>query len=192
MGSVLTTHSKIEFDLIRPSPASVRIDDIAHALSMLCRFAGHTTFYSVAEHSVRVAELLGPPLVLEGLLHDAAEAYIVDVPSPVKHLPEMAGYRELDRRITSVIRERFELVGDIPRAVHRADEILTVTECRDLFGEIVLARWDLAKTIAPLPCRITPWDQPMAERRFRGVFADAYTAHLARLREMARPREGAE
>lgn len=63
----------------------VDIKDIAHALSLKCRFTGHCrTFYSVAEHSMRVAELVRPELKLAALLHDAAEAYLPDFARPIK------------------------------------------------------------------------------------------------------------
>ena len=151
-------------------------------------FAAHN---SVAEHSVRVAELVGSPHALEGLLHDAAEAYVVDLPSPIKRMPALAGYRALEDRVQAAIRRRFDLRGAQPALVHVADMILAVTECRDLFGEAVLAKWEIAKTVAPLPSRIEPWDQATAERRFRGAFADAYAEHLAHLRNGA-PKKGTE
>ena len=74
-----------------PNPDDIRIEDIAHALSNQCRFAGHAReFYSVAEHSVHVSQLCLPEHALWGLLHDASEAYLVDLPRPLKLLPEFA------------------------------------------------------------------------------------------------------
>lgn len=68
-----------------PDPAQIDIEDIANALSMLVRFNDHgTRFFSVAEHSVHVSHEIHPDLALIGLLHDAAEAYLGDVPSPLK------------------------------------------------------------------------------------------------------------
>jgi len=63
----------------------IDIEDIVHAQSLLCRFNGHNTrFYSVAEHSVHVAREIDPTLTMVGLLHDAVEANLGDVPSPLK------------------------------------------------------------------------------------------------------------
>jgi hypothetical protein len=85
----ITTFSGVLFRPLLPNPDDIRIADIAHALSQQYRFAGHTrTFYSVAEHSVRVSLLCRPDDALWGLLHDASEAFLTDVPAPpiqVKH-----------------------------------------------------------------------------------------------------------
>jgi hypothetical protein len=66
-------------------PEDVCLEDIAHALSMKCRYTGHTTrFYSVAEHCVRVSRIVPPAFALPGLLHDAGEAYLPDLAAPIK------------------------------------------------------------------------------------------------------------
>ena len=91
----LETVSGRKIDVSNPDPATIEITDIAWALSRMPRFSGHSipyVPYSVAQHCIRVAEDLkeaGPRIQLLGLLHDAAEAYINDLPSPVKHIPEI-------------------------------------------------------------------------------------------------------
>ena len=91
----LETVSGRKIDVSNPNPSTIVIEDIAWALSRMPRFSGHTipfVPYSVAQHCIRVAEELdsyGPKIQLYGLLHDAAEAYINDLPSPVKHIPEI-------------------------------------------------------------------------------------------------------
>lgn len=93
--SSLETVSGRKIDITNPDPSSIVIEDIAWALSRMPRFSGHSIPYipySVAQHCIQVAKDLSPhgPLIqLYGLLHDAAEAYINDLPSPVKHLPEI-------------------------------------------------------------------------------------------------------
>lgn len=89
----IQTYSGAAYDFAAPDPAAINLDDIAHALSNACRFAGHTKrFYSVAEHCVRVSRILGvwagegSSLPLYGLLHDAHEAYVWDCPRPFKPL----------------------------------------------------------------------------------------------------------
>src|SRR5690349_6806238 len=99
--STITTHSGVQFDLLKPDPSVVHLEDIAHALSHLCRYTGHCNrFYSVAEHSV-IVSLMVPPsepkLAMQGLLHDATEAYVNDLARPLKDLlPE---YKEIEMRV---------------------------------------------------------------------------------------------
>ena len=89
----------------------VMIEDIAHALSMQCRFAGHCRyFYSVAEHSCLVSSLLPSDLALKGLLHDAAEAYVTDIPTPLKN--QLFSFKKIEDKISLVIFEAFGLELD--------------------------------------------------------------------------------
>ena len=80
--SYLSTFSGKKFYPFNPSPEQIEIVDIAHGLSMVCRFSGQCPyFYSVAEHCIHVTNVLPPSLKLEGLLHDASEAYLADLPN---------------------------------------------------------------------------------------------------------------
>lgn len=89
---IIETYSGEAYDFATPAPASINLVDIAHALSNMCRFAGHTRrFYSVAEHSVlvsRIVEARGGSTKFQAaaLLHDAHEAYVWDCPKPLKPL----------------------------------------------------------------------------------------------------------
>lgn len=105
---LIYTASGKMFNLANPEPSQIDINDIAHSLSMQCRFAGHTPrFYSVAEHSLLVSDLLPDELKLWGLLHDATEAYISDISSPVKNLiPEIT---HLEMIIMEAIAIKFNL-----------------------------------------------------------------------------------
>lgn len=114
--------------LVRPMDLKVGdicIEDIAHGLSRVCRFAGQCAgFMSVAEHSVAVARIVmttDPDHALEALLHDASEAYLGDMPRPIKHLPEMAPYREAEERAERAIAQKFGLVYPWPQSVKDAD-----------------------------------------------------------------------
>src|SRR5579872_2947230 len=81
----IQTASGLEFPLFEPRLDAINIEDIAHGLSMICRFTGQCArFYSVAEHSVHVSHLVPREDAAWGLLHDAAEAYLGDVASPLK------------------------------------------------------------------------------------------------------------
>jgi len=96
------------------------IEDIAHSLSMQCRYNGHSRhFYSVAEHSILVSQCLPASCQLWGLLHDATEAYIGDMISPIKH--RLTAFIELEANIHLVIATRFNLPVEIPPLVHQAD-----------------------------------------------------------------------
>lgn len=133
------------FSILDPRIEDVCIEDIAHALSMQCRFAGHVrAFYSVAQHSVLasvVVERLQPdnrPLQLGALMHDASEAYVVDLPRPIKRLPQLEGYRDAEKLVEWAVRERFRLTTDVRDllAIKAADEVLLRTECRDLMAPL--------------------------------------------------------
>ncbi len=120
------THTGHTIDLVNPSEDQIYLDDIATALSRICRFAGHSNvFFSVAQHSVLVMSLVGESFggnELEGLLHDAPEAYLGDVISPLKHLLG-AGYKTLETNFETVIAQKFGLHWDssIKSAIKKAD-----------------------------------------------------------------------
>lgn len=134
----IITASGVVFNLIEPRAEDVRIVDIAHGLSMTCRWAGHTSvFYSVAEHSTRVSMRCDRIDALAGLLHDAAEAYLGDVSAPLKRrLPE---YQAIEDRLLAVIFERFGLPVGVPASVKQADrdelenDRVTLTQLRTAF-----------------------------------------------------------
>jgi hypothetical protein len=133
-GDWILTFSGIEFWPIDPRLEDVCIEDIAHALSMQCRYSGHVSqFYSVAEHSIRVAELVPPEDQLWALLHDASEAYLVDLPRPIKRYTEIGRhYREAEDCLMAVICERFALHPDQPESVKRADQAMLCVEAKAL------------------------------------------------------------
>jgi hypothetical protein len=107
-GKIRLQKSGKYFDPFNPVIDDIHIEDIAHSLSLQCRFAGHTTeHYSVAEHCINVCRRMPLGLNLTGLLHDASEAYLIDLPSPIKAvLPE---YKSAEERLLQMIAERFGL-----------------------------------------------------------------------------------
>lgn len=146
-------------------PDEVSLLDIAHALSHQCRFSGHTReFYSVAEHSVRVSRIVPAPHQLWALLHDAAEAYLLDWPRPLKHSGVMGWlYRRAEQRLMNVICERFGLPTIQPECVEFADKILLATEQRDLLGKVPRP-WN--DGLAALPDKITPMSPAEAKAEY--------------------------
>ena len=126
------------FNVLDPKPTDIDIRDIAHALSLQCRFTGHTReFYSVAQHSVLVASNCPLEDGLYGLLHDASEAYLSDIARPIKRHPNFKKfYEDAEKKLQDAIYMHFELDPDIvPLSVHEADNVLLRTEARDLMPD---------------------------------------------------------
>lgn len=117
-----------------PEENEFHLEDIAHALSMLCRFAGQVPeFYSVAEHSLLVSQFSPPRYQLWGLLHDASEAYVVDLPRPVKYLPALEPYRVYEQRVMEALLRHLHISPiEEPPAVRRADAFVYQLEARAL------------------------------------------------------------
>ena len=105
MKTWIQTHSGIAFDLLKPTPDMIVIDDIAHALSNLCRFTGHSKFYSVAQHSRLASFMVSEQFALQALMHDASEAYLTDISAPLKALPCMAEYKKLEAKLEELAPE---------------------------------------------------------------------------------------
>ena len=130
----IETHSGKKMYFLEPTAAMIDIDDIAHSLSLQCRFSGHTSrFYSVAEHSVNVAIELadeGLEVQLQGLLHDASEAYLLDVPSPVKQF--LTGYKSMEERLMRAICSKFGVNFPMSMMVKEADHVMLKCEARNL------------------------------------------------------------
>jgi hypothetical protein len=171
---------------LAPNPAEFDIRDIARSISMLCRYNGHVDrFYSVAEHSCHVAWIIeqrGGTLhqVRWALLHDASEAYLADVPSPVKHMPAMEPYRLAEANLQAAIADRFGLVGGEPSVVHQVDHEIRGIEARQLKSP-VHPEWGLTLAGGELPPDppelrgITLGLSPAAsERRFLSLFEDLF------------------
>lgn len=179
-GDWIQTYSGLAFYPLDPQPEEICIEDIAHALSMQCRYTGHLrTFYSVAEHSVRVSLLCDPADALWGLLHDAGEAYLVDVARPIKRLPMMSAYRAGEADLQTAIALRFGLSAIEPVSIKRADMMLATIEARDLLPEMLpqyahdwWERWqDWTPLIEGCSVMITrPWSPAEAEERFLARF----------------------
>lgn len=140
--SWIQTYQGHRFDPLNPDTKDIDPLDIFHALSNICRFTGHCfRFYSVLEHSMRVAALVKPEHKLHALLHDASEAYIADVSRPVKRSAEFAGYRQIEERVQAAIFKRFNLDPHLPEEVKAADKAMLWWEYQALFQHS-LPEWD--------------------------------------------------
>jgi 5'-deoxynucleotidase YfbR-like HD superfamily hydrolase len=130
VGYYMHTASGLPYWPCDPRVEDVRLEDIAHHLSMQCRFAGASTrFLSVAEHSIACSAIGPADEALERLMHDAAEAYLQDWIRPIKYLPEVnAIYTQLEALNEKVIAEKFELTYPFPPSVKIADEMVVTAE----------------------------------------------------------------
>lgn len=164
-GDWIQTFTGRQFWPLDPRPEDVSIEDIAHALSNLCRFTGHVReFYSVADHCIRVSEIVAPEVRFWALMHDAPEAYLLDLARPLKHAAGLGEvYRECEARLMAVIAERFGLELPEPPAVKAADQVLLYTEKRDLMGR---APRPWADPVTALPGKIWPRSPKQAEEEF--------------------------
>jgi 5'-deoxynucleotidase YfbR-like HD superfamily hydrolase len=160
------------------------IEDIAHALSLSCRYGGHTqSFYSVAQHcclATCIADSLGLSNELQMccLLHDASEAYVTDLPSPLKHmLPE---FYTIEDRFHEVIFEKYSLPYPMPAEVKEIDLRLLVTEAPILLGELSDV-WDTMLASAEPYAEgfigdllrtslARPWSPDFAEAEYKNLF----------------------
>lgn len=166
----IQTYTGKHFYPLAPTPDMVDIEDIAHALANVCRFAGHTReFYSVAQHACMVSELVPPEDALAGLLHDAAEAYIADITRPLK--PHLLNYAAIEKGIEAVIAASFGLAYPWPATVKSADMVALATERRDLM-RLDSTPWSCLDGIEPLPRTIRPWTPARAKIEFLGCFTD--------------------
>ena len=115
---VIRTRSGKFINVFNPNPDDIVIEDIAHCLSMQCRFGGHLpVFYSVAQHSVMCSLMVPEEYALEALLHDASEAYLLDMPSPIKH--GLTNYKDVETALQKVIAAKFGIpliMSDIVKA----------------------------------------------------------------------------
>lgn len=190
----IRTYTGKKFYLFDSGPDDVDIEDIAHALSMQCRYNGHVQrFYSVAEHSAYVSAIVAAEMgnakydinvALWALLHDASEAYLGDVSRPLKHQPEMARYRENEKRVMGIIAAKFGLQGPEPEMVTRADRDILRMEVRALkWGEPIATVEDMGEVIPVLRNIQFGIEPEKAKAKFLRLY-DFMTG----LREMAKQR----
>lgn len=131
IGPTIMLASGEYFDYTDPAGSNFTIWDIAVALGKICRYGGHCNdFYSVAEHSVYVSQIVGPEWQLQALLHDATEAFMVDIPRPLKQLlPE---YSRMEDELAEVIYAKLGVPYPFHPSVKKADMIMLLTELRQI------------------------------------------------------------
>lgn len=160
--SWIQTYTGVKFDPANPDVHAIHFKDIAHSLSLLCRYNGHClTFFSVAQHSTIMVSKVSEENKKWALLHDAAEIYMSDLPRPIKDaMPE---FRIIENEILALIVERFDLSWPMPEEVKEADRRMLMTERRDLMFQTP----DLWSVDAePYPDRIIPVDWLSAKTEY--------------------------
>lgn len=164
----IQTVSGRKFWPLNPKASDVYIEDIAHALSMTCRYSGHCSeFYSVAQHSVLMSRYIEAPYKLWALLHDASEAYIADIARPVKS--HIVGYAGIEAGIMVAVCERFGLSVVQPQRVKDVDTSILLDERAQLM-KTPPDDWHIAG--GPLGIKINPWSQQDACFEFLQTFRD--------------------
>lgn len=160
----IQTFTGKKFYPLDPRIEDICIEDMAHALSMLCRFTGHSSvFYGVAQHCVFVSYLCNDADAKHALLHDASEAYISDLNSVLKRFPELEGYRKIEKIIQSLIYRKFGLSEIEPPSVKKADLMMLGIEAKCLLNSI---HPDWKFPVNPPPFQITALPPNEAEKLF--------------------------
>lgn len=177
MSSAILTYTKRYVDPFNASPDDIHILDIGRGLSNITRFGGQLDrFYSVAAHSVMMSRVAPEGQKLWAFLHDASEAYLMDIPTPIKKHPAMEGYRNAEESLLGVIAEAYGLptlepVGDMKRL----DTLMAVAEMQVLMG------WYF---------NIIP-NRPIIEKHnITGIELDMMETWIAAIDEMPRTPEG--
>ena len=163
----LQTYTGKRFYPLAPRVEDIDVFDIAHALSLQCRYGGHVTrFYSVAEHCVILSHVVSLENALWALLHDATEAYLVDVPRPVKRL--LTNYRDIEAVLMATIVDVYGIEPVMPEEVSIADARILINE-RDLLMNPSGFQWKIDEQgfyPLDLPVPIQGWEPGVAETRY--------------------------
>jgi hypothetical protein len=164
-GNWMQTYTGKVFYPVAPSVEDIDPVDIAHSLALQCRYGGHVDrFYSVAEHCVLMSQAVSPENALHALLHDATEAYVSDVPRPLKgHLPN---YKDIEDTVWVEIASYFGVGLEIPTEVWEADNRILLTERAALLSQ-TKHKWFQDGKMEPLPVRIMGWSPMEAEMHYR-------------------------
>ncbi len=171
---MIETYSGLAFDLRDPSPKMVCLTDVAHALSNTCRYNGHCSkFYSVAEHSVHVANFIhaldfGPDVAFAALMHDGCEAYTGDFPSPFKWaVPEL---KAIENLVQCAVNAYFGIDPEHSKheVIEETDKRIVVDERKKLMSPPTIP-WAVDHLI-PLNIKIECWTPEQAELKFLTLF----------------------
>lgn len=175
METYRSTYSGLVFDFVNPTEDMIDIEDIAHALSQLCRFTGHCDrFYSVAEHSLIGAlifmERKQDELAFEFLMHDAHEAYVGDLSTNLKKL--CPDFKVVEERVDKVIRKKYNMESIMPIEVKRMDTTMLATEKKNLLYNHRFSEWNVLKGVEVLDEDFTAGE--LSVKEMRQLFLDTF------------------
>jgi hypothetical protein len=168
-GPTILLSSGVYFNYDRPDQSNFSIGDIAKGLSNTCRFGGQCQrFYSVAEHCVLMSDCMPADLAFQALMHDAAEAFICDMPKPLKMM--LPDYMAVEDRVEAAIADRFGLPAKMSPAVKEMDIRMLAAEQQQVMGNN--HKWRYTYELEAAPVKVKFWSPEMAEMRFLARFKD--------------------
>lgn len=175
----IITYTGLKFYHLNTQPEMVVIEDIAHALSNIGRWTGHTRYhYSVAQHCVYASRICPPEFAFDCLMHDSSEAYLGDMNRPLKHFTAAGpAYREIEERVEEVIFKKFGVRFPLPEEVKEADTQMLYAEKAQLMNvteatQYEARKWNRDEKEAEI--RIEKWTPRRAEKLFLRRFAELY------------------
>lgn len=175
MKPIITTYSGFHYNLAEPDPETISIVDIAHSLSAINRFGGHSRIpYSVAEHSWHVSYLVPEEHALAALLHDAHEAYVIDMPSPLKVL--VPSYKDIEKINETAVHEKFGIPIENHFSIKNADIAMLLAEADQLLENRLLFD-DVFPGISSANVTIKNWAPPLMKRLFLDRFTQLSYSH---------------
>lgn len=167
MNARIYTYTGKQIDLFDVRDEDIEIQDIAHGLACVNRFAGQARHpISVAQHSLYVAKLCSAKNQVQALLHDASEAYLGDVTKWLKGTPAMKAYREIEDRLQRQIFRRFGCAEWLSPEVERADRVMARFEGERSFEGFVIEHPDYPPLTSEQVAEIgawSPWTWQTAE-----------------------------
>lgn len=165
MSTWIQTYTGKKFEALSPTEDMIDINDIAHALSLMCRYNGHVKrFYSVAEHSVLLSTKASVPNQLCALLHDGSETYIADIARPIK--PSLKNYKKIEDGIMTVVAKKYGFSWPVPEEVQQLDNRILIDEKEQLLGPSPEAWDDWANGMPRLGVQVGMMNSLQAEDAF--------------------------
>lgn len=165
----MQTYSGRRFTPLDPKIEDIAFIDIAKPLSMMCRYSGHCLrFYSVAEHCVLAALIAPAELKLTMLMHDASEAYLTDMPRPIKG--HVIGYYEAEEKLAALIAQKYGTIHPLPAEIKRIDAQMLDDERQQNMAHMDVAPSDWGNVVPGSGIMLRYWTPDEAQDRFTRAF----------------------